>query len=175
MSILLVILSLLMWIGAFILLFRHQMLAPLASWAGLCCVWLSETLPLNSTIIVSWMGMTLITMIATWLQPEPLRQQTRGVGYMLGGGVPGMIIGRLGNSIAASLSLLYGIMVAATAVGVVIGGFLFTNTPDGQKVNIKSGHFLTYLSAKGFPIGITVMQMGIVLVLLLAMKDNYWI
>ena len=94
---------------------------------------------------------------------------------MLGGGLTGMIIGLLGNSIADSLSLLYGIMVAATAVGVVIGGFLFTNTPDGQKVNIKSGHFLTYLSAKGFPIGITVMQMGIVLVLLLAMKDNYWI
>ena len=173
MSVFLIISGVLLFAGAIALLFKQQMLSPIASLAGLTCIWLSETLPLNSTIIVGWLGMTLLVMAATWLQPEAIKQQTKGVGYMTIGGITGMSIGILGYSLTNSLSLLYGIMIAATAFGVCLGYMLFTNTPEGQKVNIRSGHFLTYLSAKGFPVGITIMQIGITLVLMLAITNNY--
>lgn len=173
MSVFLIILGVLLFAGAIGLLFKQQMLSPIASWAGLTCIWLSETLPLNSTIIVGWLGMTLLVMAATWLQPDAIKQQTKGVGYMTIGGITGMSIGILGYSLTNSLSLLYGIMIAATAFGVCLGYMLFTNTPQGQKVNIRSGYFLTYLSAKGFPFGITIMQIGITLVLMLAISNSY--
>lgn len=172
MSVVLIIIGVLLFAGAIGLLFKQQMLSPIVSWAGLTCIWLSETLPLNSTIIVGWMGMALLVMAATWLQSEPIRQQTRGVGYMSIGGITGMVVGLLGYSFAQSLSLLYGIMITSTAIGICLGYFLFTNTPSGEKVNVKSGHFFKYLTAKGFPVAITIMQIGIVLVLLLAIKNN---
>lgn len=173
MTLALIIFGILMYIGAILLLFKQQMLSPIASWGGLACIWLSESLPLNATIIVGWLGMTLLVMAATWMQPEAVKQQTKGVAYMTIGGITGMSVGILGYSLTDTLSLLYGIMIAATAFGVCLGYMLFTNTPQGQKVNIRSGHFFTYLSAKGFPIGITIMQIGITLVLMLAISNTY--
>lgn len=172
MSVALIILGIILFVAAIGMLFKQQLLSPIISWGGLTCLWLSEALPLNVTIIVGWMGMTLLVMAATWLQPEPIRQQTRGIGHMTIGGITGMTVGLLGYSITQSLSLLYGIMIVSTAIGVCLGDFFFVNTPKGKKVNVKSGHFFTYLAAKGFPIAITIMQIGIVLVLLLALRNN---
>ena len=69
------------------------------------------------------------------------------------------------------MPVLYACMILGTAAGCFFGYLIFTNTPRGAPVNFSSGHFFQYLLAKGFPIALAVMMMGIVLVLLLAVNN----
>lgn len=173
MTAILIVIAVLMFVASWALLFKQQVFAPLTAWAALCVVWLSEVLPVNSTMVVGWLGMTLVVMAATWLQHEAVKQQTRGVGYMLIGALTGMTVGLLGYTFTSSLSLLYGVMIVAVVAGLCLGYYLFTTTPQGRDVGLRTGRFFTYLTAKGFPVAITVMQLGIVLVLLLAVINNH--
>lgn len=174
MAIFLIILSGLLWLAACATLFKRQLLAPALSYAGLFILSLarngagSPIVPINSTILIGWLCMTLVVMFATILQPAPVAVQNRGIAYMLGGAITGLAVGLLGFSFSGAVSMLYGIMVIAVAIGVFFGYLLFTNTPDGKAVNIASGHFFQYLLAKGFPVAITVMIAGISLVIILA-------
>ena len=58
-----------------------------------------------------------------------------------------------------------------TVAGVFLGFLLYTRTPQGAPVNLLSGNFFSYLLAKGFPAAITVMQLGVVLVIALALYN----
>lgn len=171
MTTFLIISGVIMYLAAIALLFRRQIVSPIAAWGAMTTIGLSETLPINNTMIIGWLSMAFIVMAATWLQPEAIKQQRRGIWYMLIGALTGMSVGLLAFSTTTSLSLLYGIMIVATIAGLCFGFLFFTNTPRGREVGIRSGHFITYLTAKGFPIAITVMQLGIVLVLLLAVHN----
>ncbi|MDE6142491.1 MAG: hypothetical protein K2F94_00270, partial [Muribaculaceae bacterium] len=115
--------------------------------------------------------MTIVVATATMLQPVPLRRASRGMGYIMTGAIAGMAIGLLGFSFASHVSMLYAIMVVATAAGTFFGFLIYTNTPQGRPVGIGSGNFFKYLLAKGFPTAITVMQLGVVLVLLIAINN----
>lgn len=179
MALTLIILSCLLWLSAVCALFSRKMLAPAAPLLSFCALVVLSVakspegyplLPINATILIFWFCMTLIVVIATRLQPDGIRQQTRGVGYMMVGAIVGMVIGLLGFTVSADLSMLYGIMILATVVGVFLGYLLFSRTPDGEAVAPGSGNFFRYLLAKGFPIAITVMQAGVALVLLLAVN-----
>lgn len=155
---------------------RWQALAPVLSYLGLAAVSLArrdgvQLLPVNSSILMGWLCMTLVVMAASALQPAAVRRASRGTGYILVGALAGLSVGLLGFTVSAGLSLLYGIMITAVAVGVFFGYLLFTNTPAGAGVNFSSGKFFSYLLAKGFPAAITVMQAGVVLVLALALHN----
>lgn len=172
MGIFLVILSCLLWTGSFALLRGRQAAAPVASFLALFCLSFAtkngyQLLPINPTILVGWLCMTLIVMFATFMQPAVVRAQTKGWGYMLGGALAGMAIGLLGNSLRMPVGALYGIMILGTVAGTALGFLLYTNTPDGRPVAPGSGNFLRYLLAKGFPTAITVMQAGVALTLLI--------
>lgn len=108
-------------------------------------------------------------MTATLLQPLPLRRSSKGMGYIIVGAIAGMAVGLLGFSYASQVSVLYGIMIAATLAGIFFGFLLYTKTPEGRPVGIGTGNFFKYLLAKGFPTAITVMQIGVVLVLVIAL------
>ena len=177
MSIFLLIASIILWLAAIGMLPGRPILGPAMSYLGLLTLSLCETdgiswLPINSNMLISWLAITLVVMVATMLQPAPVRAQARGMAYIIGGGIVGMAIGLLGYTMTHSVNLLYGIMIIATLVGIFFGFLLYSNTPDGRKIGILSGNFFRYLMAKGFPTAVTLMQIGLVLVLLIYTRDS---
>lgn len=180
MALTLIIFSSLLWLLSLALLFtRRQLLAPAASFIALTLLSMARTstgypvVPINSTILIGWLCMTVVVMLTVVLQPEAIRTQTKGMGYITGGAVAGMAVGLLGFTFSANLPLLYGGMIIATIAGTFFGFLLFSRTPDGRVVNLRSGNFFRYLLAKGFPTAITVMQAGVALVLVLAINNIY--
>ena len=176
MTIFLIILSVLLWAGALWCLYGRQTIAPALSYLAMFSLsFVSENglriLPLNTTILTGWLVMTLAVMCSAALQPEPVRRQTRGMTFFIGGALVGLALGLLGFSIGSDLSLRYGLMILSTAAGTALGFLLYTNTPDGNAIKPGSGHFVRYLLAKGFPTAITIMQLGVVLVLLIALYN----
>lgn len=120
---------------------------------------------------MGWLLMTLVVMFTIVLQPEAMRRQTRGMAYITGGALVGLAVGLLGFTAVSSLSMLYAFMIVAVVAGIFFGFLLYTNTPDGKPVGISSGNFFKYLLAKGFPTAITVMQIGVVLVMVIALHN----
>lgn len=175
MATFLIILSCVLWALSLYLLRGRQVAAPAVSFVPLVLLSLAkrngwQLLPINLTMLTGWLCMTLVVMCACYLQPAAVRAQTKGWGYITGGAIVGMIVGLLGFSFNVGVSMLYGIMILATVVGIFLGFLLYTNTPDGRPVGPRSGHFFKYLLAKGFPTAVTVMQGGVALVLLLAIQ-----
>ena len=173
-----IVISCVLWALSIFLLFRKQLLAPAASYLGLLALSMADNaqgeplLPINNTMLIGWLCITLVSMTATILQPYAIREQKRGVAYMLVGAVTGLFLGLLDYTIQLDISARYGMMIIATAVGAFFGYLIFTCTPNGKNVNFGSGNFFRYLLAKGFPVAITVMMMGIVLVILNAMYNG---
>lgn len=176
MTITLIILSCVLWILSIAVLARRIMAAPALSFVALTLLSLAKNsygyplLPINNTILIGWLCMTVMVMLVTMLQPDPVIRQTRGTGYIIAGALTGLAVGLLGFTFSENLPLLYAIMVTGTVAGTFFGFLIYSRTPDGRAVNISSGNFFKYLLAKGFPTAITVMMPGVALVLLLAVK-----
>ena len=150
----------------------RPLFSPVLSYLGLLCLSFCNTdglawLPINGNMLISWLCITLVVMMATIMQPAAIRMQARGMAYIIGGAVVGLAIGLLGYTISFDVSMRYAIMIVATAVGIFLGFLLYSNTPDGRAISITSGNFFRYLLAKGFPTAVTVMQVGLVFVLLI--------
>lgn len=177
MSIFLLIAAIILWVAAIGMLPGRPILGPAMSYLGLLCMSLCTNsegiswLPINANMLISWLAITLVVMVATVLQPSRIRAQARGMAYIIAGGVVGLAIGLLGYTVTSSVSVLYGIMIIATIVGIFFGFLLYSNTPDGRQVGVLSGNFFRYLLAKGFPTAVTLMQIGLVLVLLIYTRD----
>lgn len=168
---LLIILSCALWLLGFVSLFKRPLLGPILSYGGLWVLSMAtrdglQLLPINGTMLIGWLAITLVVSAATALQPAGVRQQTRGTGYMLGGALTGMILSLCSNYVTSDPSLFNGIMIICTVIGTFFGYFLFTRTPEGTAVRPGSGHFFSYLLAKGFPVGVSVMTGGLPAVLL---------
>ena len=172
-----IVLSCVLWAAALAVLPFRQILAPVLSFLGLLTLSFATNdagfplLPVNNVILVGWLCMTTVVTLATLMQPAPVLSQTRGMGYILAGAIVGLAVGLLGFTVSSSVSMLYGIMIVGVVVEIFFGFLLYTNTPAGRPVNITSGFFFKYLLAKGFPTAITVMQIGVVLVLLIAIHN----
>ena len=171
MDITFLVLSIICFAASVALIFIREMVAPVAAFLGLLFMWLSNMLPLNSTIIIMWLCMTVLVVCVPMLQEQTMRNRTDGLGYMTAGGFTGMAIGLLGITFATSPSMLYGTMIVATVAGIFFGFMLYTNTPKGKSNNIAFRHSFSYLLAKGFPLAVTVMQIGVILVLLLLVNQ----
>ena len=177
MSVFLLIASIIMWIAALVTIPARPLYSPAFSYLGLLGISFCETagvpwLPVNNTMLLSWLCITLVVMMATMLQPLEIRRQTRGMAYIMGGALVGLAIGLLGFTVSAKIGMLYGIMIVAVAVGIFFGFLLYSNTPHGRAINVSTGEFFRYLTAKGFPAAVAVMQIGLVLVLLIATRGQ---
>lgn len=175
MSIFLIIVSCVLWLSAIALLWGRQIAAPIASFLGLLCISFARSngyplLPVNGTILTGWLCMSLVVMFIVMLQPGIVRAQTRGMGYMVGGALTGLAVGLLAFTFRPGISLYYGIMIVSVIIGIFIGFLMYTRTPGGRPVAPGTGNFFRYLLAKGFPTAITVMQLGVVLVLTIALN-----
>ena len=177
MSVFLLILSILFWLAALVLLPSRPLLAPALSYLGMLSISFCNTggvpwVPINNQMIISWVCITVVVMMATMLQPSAVRNQTRGMAYIIGGGIVGMVVGLLGFTVSSAIGMLYGIMIIATIAGIFFGFLLYSNTPDGRPMRIGGGLFFKYLLAKGFPTAVTLMQIGLVFVLLIALRGE---
>ena len=173
MNVFIIIVSILFWLGSLWCLYGRQTIAPALSYMGLLILSFSNTfgMMINTTMLIGWLAMTLVVMFAAYMQPEPVRRQTKGMPFMIGGGIVGMALGLLGFTASSAITLRYSLMIVAVAAGIFLGFLLYTNTPDGRPVRPGSGNFFRYLLAKGFPTAITLMQMGVALVLLMVIKN----
>lgn len=172
MSIFLLILSIIVWVAAIGALPSRPLFSPILAYLGLLGLSFCQTdgiswLPINGSMLISWLCITLVVMMATIMQPAAINRQSRGMAYIIGGAIVGLAIGLLGFTIGTTVSALYAIMIIATAAGIFLGFLLYSNTPDGRAVGVMSGNFFRYLLAKGFPTAVTVMQIGLVFVLLI--------
>lgn len=167
-----------LFLAAILLLPFRLLIAPACSYLGLLILSFAHTaqgyplVPLNGTILIGWLCMTIVVTLATLMQPLPVRDTTRGMGYITTGALVGMSVGLLAFTVSYQLDMLYGLMIVATAAGTFLGFLLYTNTPDGRAVGIPTGNFFRYLLAKGFPTAITVMQIGVALVLVIALYQR---
>lgn len=172
-----IVFSCLFYLAALLLMTRRPLVAPCCSFMGLLILSFAKTsdgyplLPINTTLIIGWLCMTVFVTIITFMQPSAIIKSTKGTGYMAAGSIVGMAIGLLGFTFSSIPNVLYAIMIVATAAGTFFGYIIFVNTPSAKAVSFGSGQFFTYILAKGFPIAITTMQMGVVLVLLIAMHN----
>lgn len=175
MTVFLIIISCVLFAGALWALATRIVLAPPLSYIGLACLSLATRngyplLPINGTILAGWLCMTLLVTFTIFLEPQAVMRQTRGMWYIISGGLVGLALGLLGFSVSSSTTLLYSLMILAVIVGIFLGFLLYSRTPDGRPVAPGSGNFFKYLLAKGFPTAITIMQLGVVLVLVVALN-----
>lgn len=175
MNTFLIIAGVLLWAASLAALFSRPLLSPAMSYIALLCVSFCERygyplLPVNNTILYGWLCITVVVMLATMMQPPVVRRQSRGMGYITGGALTGLAVGLLGFTFSSNVSLLYSVMVTGVAAGVFFGFLLYSRTPAGAPVAPGSGNFFSYLLAKGFPAAVTVMMMGIVAVILVALN-----
>lgn len=177
MSVVLIILSCLLWVGAFAAFPRRILLSPALSFCALLLLSFARihgvpAVPVANSMTLSWLCITLVVMMVILLQNPAIRIQSRGTGYILFGAVAGMAAGLAVYTVSASTNLLYAMMLGGTAIGIILGLLIFSNTPAGRAIAPSTGHFWQYLLAKGFPALITVAQIGIALVILIATYRN---
>ncbi len=175
MTVFIIILSILLWLAAFAALFRRQLYAPALGYFGLLVLSFARQngyplLPVSDSMLWGWLAITVVVMMAVVLQPVSVRADNRGMGYMAGGAITGLAVGLLGFTFSADIGMLYAIMIVAVAAGVFLGFLLYSRTPRGAVFAPSKGMFFRYLLAKGFPTAITVMQIGVALVLAIALN-----
>ncbi len=173
MSIFLIILASLLWLGAFVALPKRVILGPALSFCALTIISFASSpegfpyFPVGLPMLMSWLCMTLLVLITVIMQSPAVRAQSRGVIFMEVGGVAGMLVGLACSSLLYTLGAAYACMIAGTIAGIILGYLLFAYTPRGEQVRPGSGHFFTYLPAKGFPALVTIAQLGVMLTILL--------
>lgn len=174
MSIALIVISVILWGASLWACLQRRLLAPGLSYLALLALSFARSadgyplLPVNNVILTGWLCMTVVVMVATTLQPEAERRSPAGAGYMTLGALAGMAVGLLGFTVAEGIGMRYSIMVIATAAGVLFGYLMYGNTPAGRAAAPGRRRFAGPLLAKGFPIAIAVMQLGVALVLVMA-------
>lgn len=176
MAVFLIILSSLLWIASIWCLYGRQTIAPALSYLALLLLSFATDggyplLPVNGVILTWWLCIAVVATFIAILQPEPVRRQTRGMSYFIGGGIAGLAAGLPGFTVTSGLSVLNACMILGTATGTFLGFLLYTKTPDGRAVSPGSGNFTRYLLAKGFPTAITLMMPGLALVLAIAVHN----
>lgn len=168
MSVILAILAVLLMAGAFILLFKKEMLGPVAAFLAMSAVYFSGLLPMNANMLITWLCLTLIVTGVSAMQSPAVMAQTRGMGYITIGAIAGMVVGLLGFSVSETLGTVYAMMSIGVLAGCFFGYFLFTRTPNGRQLSYSRSRFFAYLLAKGFPVAISVMQLGVISILWIA-------
>lgn len=172
MTIALIILAIMLYAAGGLLLLKRELLGPIASFLALTAVYGSSTLLIPVNMLLTWLCITLVISAVSAMQPPEVMSQHRGMGYMCLGALGGMALGLTGYSFGATGNAVYALMVLGTLLGTAIGYVLFTRTPAGQALRQSRSRFVSYLLAKGFPVAIAVMQLGVVLTLLIMEKTK---
>lgn len=172
-----IVFSAILFFLSFVLIPFRLVASPCSAFLGLLILSMAKTpegyplLPLDSSLIFGWLCVTVLVTVATLLQPARVRNSNLGIWYILGGAIVGLAIGLLGFTFIYSVNAMYAVMIVCVAAGTFLGFLSFTRTPRGSGAAIGSGKFFPYLMAKGFPVAISLMQAGVVLVVIIAIHN----
>lgn len=175
MWIAIVIISALLWIAGAVCLWKRPLWSPALAYVALVVLSLasrdgSPLLPINGTILLSWLAITIVTMITVLLQPDMPRNATASA-YLLLGAVVGMALSLPSVIAGASPPSAYSLMIGLTALSTVLWYVAFTLTPAGRAMGSRA-HFWSRLAAWGFPVAVCLMQLGVALVLTLLLNPG---
>lgn len=179
MAVFIIIVSVVLWLTAIAALWVRPVVSPVLSFLGLLCVSLAKTgantiggpfalIPMNSSVLMSWLCMTVVVVGATVMQSQERLKSDGSMPYLVSGAIVGLAVGLLGFSFSSHMSVLYACMVIAVVAGTFFGWISFSNTPRGRMNYSEGSRGIQNLLAKGFPVAITVMQIGVPLVILTA-------
>lgn len=168
MSLTLIILALILMAGSLALLFTKESVAPTAAFLGLAAIYFSGSLPMKMNLLLTWMCITLMVTAVSAMQPAPVMAQRRGMGYLTVGGVAGLAVGLACMGVVDSLPGVYATMTAGTLAGIFFGYLVFGRTPAGTALRQSRRRYFSYLLAKGFPVAITLLQIGAAILLAVA-------
>lgn len=173
MTVFLIILSVVLYVGGIVTLWRRPLLSPALSYIALVLLSMTKNasglplLPINNTILIGWLCMTVVVMGATIMQPARLTSAAGPTSYLVVGGLAGLAVGLVPSSFGVTVAMLYSSMVIGTAAGVFFGYIIYSRAKvGGGETPGESGYFAPLL-AKGFPTALTLMQVGVPLVLLI--------
>lgn len=139
---------------------RPHVPSALASYAGIWILEYSGKLDFPTVMLSYWGIMVAFVITVSLMQPQALVKATQGMAHTTTASLAGMFLG---------LTLGYSEMIIGAALGAVAGMFLFSRTPKGAALDIRTARFWQYLCAKGFPIVISVALSGIAL--MVALKE----
>lgn len=152
------------------LLYYRALFAPALSFIGIATMGLAykgyyPIFPIGPAMLISWALIDAGIMFVTSLQPIYIIDERRGMWQIIVGAVAGMALGLLGVNINYNINLHYTLMIVGTAVGTFLGYLYFYLTPKGKEVIENKKEFFEYFLGKGFPVALTIMQIGLILVL----------
>lgn len=151
---------------------RRIVASPACCFLGLLILSMGKTaegypmLPLGNSLILGWLFMAVLVTILTLCQPPAIRKVNKGMMYYLVGSLTGLAIGLLGFTFTNTPGGRYVVMIVCVASATLLGGLIYARTPDGAPVAPASGRFFSYLFAKGFPVAISIMELGTPLVVI---------
>ena len=170
-----IIASALLWIAGAICLWRRPVLGPALAYVALALLSLAARdghplLPINGSMLLSWLAIMIVTMITVILQPR-IPRNPMATAYLFLGAIMGLALSLPSVVAGASPSAAYALMIGLTAFSTALWYVAFTFTPEGRAMRAE-GRTWNRLAAWGFPVAVCVMQLGIPLVLILLLTPQ---
>lgn len=145
---------------ALVMMFYPRLPACLVAYAAMCVGYLSGYTPFSTGDMIFWAVATVIVLANDRLLPSFVRSSRRGMGYIAGGAVTGMVVGLTFYRPAS--------VILGAAAGAFIGAVAYARTSSGAILDFPHAKFFNYLGAKGIPATVTASMVGIVVSMLIA-------
>lgn len=133
-----------------------SLVAYMSMWAG----YLSGYTPFSTGDMIFWAVATVIVLANNRLLPRFVSESRRGLGYIAGGAITGMIVGLTFYRPAS--------VILGAALGAFIGAVAYARTSAGTVLDFPHSKFFNYLGAKGIPATVTASMVGLVVSMLIA-------
>lgn len=141
-----------------ILMFVQWRWTAVVAFVGLLLTVLGSSGFAGAMLPLFWGFAALVVVGLNFMLPREVVASRLGVGYIVLGGLTGLVLGYL---------ISVNVMVIGAVVGIVLGGLAFSMTPSGRHLDFPSARFLQYLCAKGLPSAVVLSMAGYVAIILI--------
>lgn len=162
MATLLVVIGSVFIVSAVVLAFMSSRWASLSAYAGLWIFVLGKTVVISSGQLIFWGAAVAIVLLLGWLLPREVAMARKGVPYIAGASLAGVLVGMLMSSAG---------MIIGAALGAFCGALAYSRTPVGSVLEFPSVKFANYLGAKGLPVVVTMCIVALVIALAVSQHD----
>lgn len=143
-----------------VMMFFPRVESCIIGYIGLWAARLSGYTPFTDGTMIFWGAAVVIVMINRYLLPAHIRTSRRGLGYIAGGALAGMMVGLTMYRAAT--------VIGGAVTGAVLAAIAYARTSRGAILGFPSSKFFNYLGAKGIPAVITASMAGLVIAGLIA-------
>lgn len=148
----LTIITIIVLLAAAVMSFFNTTYPAVIAFAGLCLTGFLPGGGVTMSSYIFWGIATVIVVSLGFILPDGIVNSRRGMPYICGASLAGMLVGMALSSHAA--------MVAGAFAGAVLGGIAYAKTPAGEVLEFPTSKFLNYLCAKGLPVVVTMSIIG---------------